>query len=71
MADPAPNGPPPRSPESADWRFAIIVLVILLIAVLVTSIILYVRDSTIPEGFGNLGAGLTGALIVIIGKRMI
>lgn len=58
-----------HKPDSSDWRFAVLVLLVLLLAVLVTSVVLFVRDDHIPEGFGSLGAGVTGALIVLIGKR--
>lgn len=55
--------------NSADWRFAVLVLLILLLAVLVTSVVLFIRNDEIPSAFGSLGAGVTGALIVLIGKR--
>ena len=60
---------PPRSPESSDWRFAVLVLLILLLATIGFMVVLYIRDGGIPKGIGALGGGITGALIVIIGKR--
>lgn len=62
---------PPRSADSADWRFAVIILTVLLLAAVIAGLVLYIRDGSVPEGFGSLGGGVTGALIVIIGKRMI
>jgi hypothetical protein len=62
---------PARSSESSDWRFAVLVLMTLLIAVLVFSGVVYVKDGSIPAGFGNLVSALTGALVVTIGKRML
>lgn len=78
MSDEQPQPSPPKppllgkpDPASADWRFAVLVLMVLLIAVLVTGLVLYVQDDSFPEGVGNLASAITGALIVIIGKRMI
>ena len=65
------NPRPPRSPESSDWRFAVLVLLTLLLASLALGVIVYVHDGTVPNGLSNLGSAITGALVVIIGKRMI
>lgn len=62
---------PARSPESADWRFAVLVLLVLLLAVLATTVVLYVRDTALPEGFATLSGGFAGALIVVIGRRVL
>jgi hypothetical protein len=62
---------PARTQDSSDWRFAVLVLMVILIAVLGTGLVLYVQQDTFPDGVGNLASAVTGALIVIIGKRMI
>jgi len=70
MADELQPGPA-RTQDSSDWRFAVLVLLVLVLATLATSVVLYVKETTIPEGIPTLGGGLVGALIVIIGKRTI
>ena len=71
MTDEFHRPDPPRTAESADWRFAVLVLMILLLATLATGLVLYVQDDSFPEGIGNLASAITGAMIVIVGKRMI
>ena len=69
--DRPPELPPKRQrSESDDWRFAICCLGVLLLATLVTSLVLYVQDDSVPEGMSNLASALVGALIVLIGRRM-
>lgn len=62
---------PQPQPKVSDWRFAVLVLMVLLVAALTSSLVIYTKDGAIPSGFGNLVSALTGALIVVIGKRML
>lgn len=59
-----------RSEDSSDWRFAVLVLLVLLLAVIAAGLVLFIRQDAVPEGFSSLGGGVTGALIVIVGKQM-